>query len=184
MQDIVNVKNLYNKYLERENWFEYYLNNSVIPNSKFDIIWSEASKFNNDYYVYKQHPFGKYINYGKKNGYFSNVTEAVFGSSICIDFYSPFGFNLSQNTRQFLNKIYQNNTAFYNAYLDKYIHSILTILGYGIIDVKNLNNVIVSPQDTRDNILKYLKLNIKYAKPIKCYKISSRGLATSNFEML
>lgn len=184
MKDMVNVKNLYDKYIERENWFEYYLNHFIVAKSKIDIIWSEASKFSNDYYVYKQFPLGTFINYGKKNGYFSKVTEAVFCSSICIDFYSPFGFNLSQNTRQFLNKIYQSNSAIYNDYLDKYIPSILTNLGYGINDINKLNNVIVSPKDTRATISNYLKLNLKYAKPIKCYKISSRGLATSNFEML
>ena len=183
MKDMVNVKNLYDKYIERENWFEYYLNHFIVAKSKIDIIWSEASKFSNDYYVYKQFPLGTFINYGKKNGYFSKVTEAVFGSSICIDFYSPFGFNHTSKSREYLNKIYNNNSAIYNSYLEKYITSILNIIGYKYNQVMSLSNIIAAPKDTRDSILNFFSSELKSTNLFKCYFLSQQSV-TSKFDNL
>jgi len=173
-----NIGILFNEYSVRENCLIKYLKLPVLNNCN-TIIWSEASQVGNKNYIYVE--YNKLFKFQQnQTGYFKNVTEANFGSSIVIDFYSPFGINHTKQSRIDLNNLYQNNKIDYHKYFDCYVKS---ILNFSKIDIETSNHIIVAPIHTRDSILKYLRVVHGIAIPIKCYDIDERG-AKKSFKML
>lgn len=183
LKEISNLKKLHEQYAQRDIWFEDYLTTKLNINQNPTIIWGEAARVGNGKYVYSKDINANFKFEKKKTGYFDNVSEEVFGNSIIIDFFAPFGLNHTKSSREYLNKIYNNNSAIYNSYLEKYITSILNIIGYKYNQVMSLSNIIASPKDTRDSILNFFSSELKSTNLFKCYFLSQQSV-TSKFDNL
>jgi hypothetical protein len=170
-----NRDSLYHFYLEREGWIDSYIDFlQALGGARVNrIIFGEASRMGNRKYIYRQ--VGGTFYYASGNpGYFKNVQEAVWGESIVIDFFSPFGVNhtsTKNGSRDILNRQYLLNQAVYEEFFNKYLNSILGRLGLKLCDAEL---IIVAPQRTRDSILNFLGKKCQGIN-VKCYQIDERG---------
>lgn len=184
LMEISNLKKLHEQYVQRDEWFEEYLNTEFNFNSKSSIIWGEAARFGNGKYVYSQDKNANFKFKKLKTGYFENVSEEIFGKSVVIDFFSPFGLNHTKSSRDFLNKKYSLNFKYYNIYLHKYIKSIFDIINISSNNLFNYNNVITAPKKSRNSILTFFMDELKIINEVKCYNINTTGKVSVQSESL